>query len=58
MAKKKHKTASCDTCVECIYVGEGGFICGDNYEKIVIEDFTPTADWLCCGGKKYIEERD
>lgn len=55
MAKRKRKQ-KCENCQECIYVGEGSFICAAGYQKIVIEDFMPTDDYFHCQGKSYIRE--
>lgn len=39
---KKHCGENCDNCV---YVGEGGFMC-EITNKIVIDDFIPTEDYM------------
>lgn len=56
--KKKKKTPyfksrkQCEKCGNCNYVGEGGFLC-DVHMEIVIDDFAPTFEYLCCGGKDF-----
>ena len=47
MAKKK----ICDPgmCDECIYIGEGDFIC-DLHQTLVMADWEPTEDYLICMG--------
>lgn len=55
-AKKKKKTAMCETCMNCIAIGEGDHICSECGEpKMVISDYSPTDEYLSCGGKKYEE---
>lgn len=58
MAKKK-KIAMCDPaeCDNCIYIGEGAFIC-DRYDNaIVIDDWSPTKDFVKCLSKRTEERR-
>ena len=61
--KKKRKSKFCDpsACDECVYVGDGGFMCTDERfvndageGKIVVEDFVPTEHYMQCqkGGKQ------
>lgn len=49
MRKKKRGKKICDPalCANCIYVGDGGFLC-DEAMEIVVEDWTPTEYYLCC----------
>lgn len=55
--KCKKKDISCFDCVHSVYVGEGGFVCTECGEpKIVIEDFSPSEDFVACEGKKFIED--
>ena len=60
MAKRK-KVASCETCDNCIAIGEGDHICyevksdDENPATIVISDYAPTREYLKCGGRKYAE---
>ena len=61
MAKKKKKVAACETCDNCIAIGEGDHICyevkSDDGEPAImpISEYSPTNDYLKCGGKKYVE---
>lgn len=61
MAKKKRKAPTCETCDNCIAIGEGDHICYEvksddgNPAVVVISDYLPTKDYLKCGGKKYVE---
>lgn len=55
MGKKHKKTPpTCDPakCDNCIYIGEGDFICdSDNFDDdpvIVVEDWTPTDEFERC----------
>lgn len=42
---------SCLECENCIYVGEGAYLC-DEIQEIVIEDFgQPTINWMLCRRK-------
>lgn len=61
MAKKKKKTTSCETCDNCIAIGEGDHICYEvksddrNPAIMPISEYAHTNDYLKCGGKKYVE---
>lgn len=44
---------SCETCENLIACGEGDHICGAGENKVVIVDYTPSDDYMWCGGKKY-----
>lgn len=45
--RKNPKPKDCFTCDSCIYVGEGDHWCDETHE-IVIEDFIPNENYLCC----------
>lgn len=45
------KTCDPSECDDCIYIGEGDFYC-QNEQEIVISDFVPTDEYLCCLGEK------
>jgi hypothetical protein len=58
MSKKKRKhlnpeQKNCYYCEHCIYLGEGGYMCGMNND-IVIEDWQPTEDFNSCKGKEFV----
>lgn len=56
MKKRKNKNAACETCGNCLPIGEGDHICseyGDGTPKLVIEGYCPGPDYLGCGGKCY-----
>lgn len=55
MKKKKKKCPDCSLCANCVYVGEGGYLC-DMKQTIVIEDFEPTPDYMACDGKEFVAE--
>ena len=41
----------CVNCDNCIYVGEGTFICdAQDGPVVVMEDFEPADDYFICGG--------
>lgn len=46
---------NCLDCANCVYVGDGGYLC-DCRQEIVIEDFAPTGEFLCCKGKDWVKE--
>lgn len=51
--KRKNKNREfCDpsVCDECIYIGEGEFIC-DKLQKIVVANWQPTNMYLKCKSK-------
>jgi len=50
--KKKQSTVACDpaVCDDCIYIGEGDFLC-ERYQEIVVSEWEPTEHYLVCGGK-------
>lgn len=49
MAKKKKKICDPGMCDECLYIGEGDFLC-DKHQTIVVSDWEPTEDYLICMG--------
>lgn len=54
--KKKQtiKYKGCETCSNCIPIGEGDHVCNECGEPvIVISDYAPADDYLKCGGMKY-----
>lgn len=56
MSKKNKKIATCETCDNCVPIGEGDHICYECGEpKMVISDYSPTNEYLSCGGKRYDE---
>lgn len=44
----------CNDCALCIYIGEGDFICENEPDTVVIEDWEPTEDFMRCKGKEFI----
>lgn len=40
-----------ENCENCVYVGEGDFVCLLTHE-LVLEDFAPTDNFNCCGDYK------
>lgn len=55
MAKKSKKPKKpkkfCDPamCDDCVYIGEGDFLC-DKHQTLVVSDWMPTDDFLVCAG--------
>lgn len=57
MAKKKCKPAnSCEACMNLIPIGEGDHLCGEDYTKMVLEEYAPTDDYYWCCGKLWEEK--
>jgi len=56
MKKDNKKIAKiCATCDNCIYIGEGDYICDDT-KDIVMEDHTPNDNYFHCGGSTWKEQ--
>lgn len=57
MAKKNYKQYEqmCETCINCLPIGEGDHICDATTPVMVIEDYAPTDDYYWCGGSKWEE---
>ena len=55
--RKKHdmELHNCFNCGHCIYIGEGGYICGMSNEVIIDEFIMPTEEFYQCDGKDYQE---
>ena len=54
MAKRSKKPKKiCDPamCDDCVYIGEGDFLC-DRHRVIVVSDWVPTEDFLVCAGRR------
>ena len=54
---KKHKCKDknikcCMNCEHCLPIGEGDHWCDEKME-IVLEDYIPSENYLCCGGKDF-----
>lgn len=47
--KKRIREKFCDPgmCDECVYIGEGDFLC-EKYNEIVLSDWEPTDDFMMC----------
>lgn len=64
MSKRKHKHKkkevniengkNCYNCDNCLYVGEGGYICSQ-HNAIVLEEWQPTNQFCICEGKDFID---
>ena len=42
----------CFNCGRATYIGDGGYMC-DKHDKIVIDDWEATDDFMCCDGNDY-----
>lgn len=47
------KPKMCQNCEHCVYICEGDFICDMDEPILVMEDYTPTEDYLYCDGVDY-----
>ena len=51
----------CEGCEDCIYIGEGDYICSKNINGLksvlVIEDWTPTENFLQCTERREYGEK-
>lgn len=58
MAKKNVKPSEqmCETCMNCLPIGEGDHICDIGAPVLVLEGYIPTDKYFICGGKHW-EER-
>lgn len=45
----------CYHCANCQYIGEGDSLC-DMHQAIVLSDFTPTDEYMTCGGEDFEAE--
>lgn len=58
LSKRKRTIAenprNCYNCNNCVYVGEGGYMCSMSND-IVIDDWIPTEDFRQCKGKDFEE---
>lgn len=51
MKKKKTKIPKiCSTCANCVYIGDGDYICDVDEPIIVMEEHMPNDKFTCCGG--------
>ena len=54
--RKKKQCKGCEYCSNLVPIGEGDHICLECGEpKMVISEYTPTDEYLACGGKKFEE---
>lgn len=44
---------NCYNCENCIYVGEGGYMCGQNNEIVAEEFVEPTESFYWCNGRRF-----
>lgn len=51
--KPEMETKNCFLCDNCIYVGEGGYICSMTTELIIDEFIMPTEEFYSCDGKDF-----
>ena len=46
---KDNQPKICNTCANCIYIGEGDYICNVDEPILVMEDHMPNENFICCG---------
>ena len=46
--KKKNLPKICSTCANCVYIGEGDYICDVDEPILVMEDHMPNENYCCC----------
>lgn len=47
---------TCHNCDDCVYIGEGDFICDKCNPFIVMEDFVPNEYYMACKNKQVWKE--
>lgn len=47
--RQKEKIKICSTCANCIYIGEGDYICNVDEPVLVMEDHCPNENHIHCG---------
>lgn len=52
--RQKQDERICQNGDNCTYDGDGGYWCLE-MSKLVMDDFEPTDDYFCCGGKMWAE---
>lgn len=45
---------NCFYCENCLYIGEGDYLC-DMRQEIVVSTFEPTEEFMCCDGKDFVK---
>ena len=45
---KKNQPKICSTCANCVYIGEGDYICDVDEPIIVMEDHMPNENYCAC----------
>lgn len=59
--KKKQKSkemtdsVNCYFCSNCVYIGNGGYMCSQN-NNVVIEDWMPSDDFFSCNGRGFTQK--
>lgn len=46
--KNKEIPKICDTCINCVYIGEGDYICDIDEPVLVIEEHCPNDNYCYC----------
>lgn len=48
--KAKPDNRCCENCVNCLPVGDGDYICNMDPSKVVLEEYSFSADYFWCSG--------
>lgn len=49
---ENNEALGCFNCSRATYIGDGGYMC-DKHDKIVIDGWEATDNFMCCDGKDY-----
>lgn len=53
---KKQKIGDCFNCNHCVYYGEGDSYCDYDVPIFVLDDWSPSNDFMWCNGKHWEEQ--
>lgn len=53
--KAKPDNRCCENCVNCLPVGDGDYICNMDSSKVVLEEYSFSADYFWCSGSLWAE---
>ena len=54
--KAKPDNRCCENCVNCLPVGDDDHICNMDPSKVVLEEYSFSADYFWCSGSLWAEE--
>ena len=56
--KKNNRPETCEQCENCVYIGEGDFICTLESPIIIMEDFCPNENYMYCNFADYTTDSE